>query len=268
MLFVVLWAAILLMAARQGGPTSYLATLSIELIIPLYWIAGLGRPRTALDTWTAALSMIFLAWGASLRFWPVSGPTSWYTIRVFRELTFKLCLDLHDVTVRFNNPMGNWGLLAAFYSVIVLIDVARRFMGLRSLDDHGGSSPSAEGDKPFRTVVRVTLIAVAILLVPGSYEWFDRFLYFGAGPCGWLWSYPIGLVVSLVVAGADWQPRLPYYHANDFVLRLTRLMPAISTGTIAGFVWSIWGWGWSSFTAACSFATLLISSFPEERHMV
>lgn len=259
---VIAMAAIMLTTVKNYNIyIKYPVIITVELILPWYYLGNLGRSKSAAELAVAALAMAYLSWGALLQFWPGIYPRPWYVWSLINDLYISLAYRIGRRPPRFNDIRGNWRLLAAFYAAILLTETARRLGKRPARAGLGGPTPPPLLPIPIGVAIRGISAVAAMALGPCFFlKWFPRFLYFGPAGCGWLGLCPIGLAGSLVLAVADWRPRPPFWRPARFAVRLAAVIPAGAAGVAVGLVWSLWGWRHSLGSAACFLVIIAVYS--------
>jgi hypothetical protein len=235
-------------------PLNEILTLFIELVLPLYLLVNLERPLSVAKVAAAALATVYLAWGASVIFWPGRSLSEWTVLKAIYKLYWYIGYRLIPQrppplpVLALETMRWNWGLLAAFYAAILVITVTRGFGKRVWRVGLGGLPLSVAGsDRISRALqcLRPVALAAALWLLS---EWLPCLYQGRLARCGWL--YPIGLVGSFVFGVTDRRPHPPSWRLSRFALRAARLVPSGMAGVVMGLAWSLWGWQYSVGTAA------------------
>lgn len=249
--------ATLTLASTENGslPLLGLLPIALRLVLPFYYLVNLSRPKSAAEMAVAALAMVYFAWVAFLCYWIGGHP-----IYIFSELQ-----ATHDVSCYIGDRLGwktpsrevwpqivywNWGLLAALYAAILLVEVVHR-LGQRPVwVGLGGSPRRPKLPTPILVVIR-GIPAVAGLELAGRLleNWLVRFLFGGVGRSGWY--CPVEFTAWLLLAFSDWRPRPPYWRLSRYAGRVARLVPAGMAGVIISLSGTVSGWRCSVGSAAC-----------------
>jgi hypothetical protein len=265
---VMAWIALsaIMLALTRNGPPRLLGVLLLLLtsVLPYYYLVNLRRPKSSTEIVVAALALAYFAWVTFLCVRDHGHPLYAFSeFRTTREIYYCIGYRLgwrpppSTEPSSYNTMYWNWGLLAAFFAAILLVEALRRVEKRPVRVGLGGSPRPPRLPTPILVVIR-GIPAVAALVLAGRFleHWLVRFLFGGLARSGWF--LPVELAAWLALAFSDWRPRRPYWRLSRYAGRVARLIPAGMAGVVISLGGLLWGWRCSVGVATCVLVIMMV----------
>ena len=268
MVLIAMIAAALTSIKSRNAAFNSSWSLFITLLMPLYIISNLQRPKSATELLAVALAVTYLAWGAFFVFWPGGLPSDWLlldaTHGVYRSLGHWLGQRPPPYPrMGIRTLRWHWGLLAALYAAILFVSLAHR-VGVRpaTCPSRSPATRSRQLSMRLRCIRSATLIMALWFFfswLHGSCPVLD--LPYGSCPFQAPWCGRLclaGLAGSLLLAAIAMRPLPSLRRLTRSTAPVARLVPAATAGVVTGLVYSLWGWRASAQAAALCVVILVL----------